>query len=123
MEAVRDLDARVVIAAASPWSNRPDSTEGAAVPPNVEICRLGFVELRQLYADSDVVVMPLHDVPFQAGVTTILEAMAMGKAVVCSRSRGQTDVIDDGITGVYVAPGDAAALRAAIEELLGDGER
>jgi len=123
MEAVRDLDARVVIAAASPWSTRPDSTEGAAVPPNVEICRLGFVDLRQLYADSDFVVMPLHDVEFQAGVTTILEAMAMGKAVVCSRSRGQTDIVVDGVNGAYVEPGDPRDLRRAIDELLAEPAR
>ena len=85
--------------------------------------QLGFVDLRQLYADARFVVMPLHDVEFQAGVTTILEAMAMGKAVVCSRTRGQTDVIIDGATGVYVPPGDAAALRAAIRGLLDDPDR
>jgi hypothetical protein len=36
--------------------------------------------------------VPLLDVPFQAGVTTILEAMAMEKTVICSRTLGQTDV-------------------------------
>jgi glycosyltransferase involved in cell wall biosynthesis len=123
MEAVRGLDARVVIAAASPWSTRPDSTHGAAVPPNVEVCRLGFVDLRQLYADSGFVVMPLHDVDFQAGVTTILEAMAMEKAVVCSRTRGQTDIVVDGLNGLYVEPADPAALRRAIDALLADPAR
>ena len=123
MDAVRGLDVRVVIAAASPWSTRPDSTQGAALPPNVEVCRLGFVDLRQLYADSSLVVMPLHDVEFQAGITTILEAMAMGKTVVCSRTRGQTDVIVDDVTGVYVEPGDRRALREAIDGLLADPAR
>jgi glycosyltransferase involved in cell wall biosynthesis len=123
MHAVRGLDARVVIAAASPWSTRPDSTAGADVPENVEICRLGFVDLRQLYADSDFVVMALHDTDFQAGVTTILEAMAMGKAVVCSRTRGQTDTVVDGENGVYVEPGDPSELRTALERLLNDPPR
>ena len=123
IDAARGLAARVVIAAASPWSKRPDPTAGTDPPDNVQVCRLGFVDLRQLYADSDLVVMPLHDVPFQAGVTTILEAMSMGKAVVCSRSRGQGDVIVDGSNGVYVAPGDATALRTAIDGLLLDADR
>jgi glycosyltransferase involved in cell wall biosynthesis len=123
MEAARGLDAGVVIAAASPWSTRADSTAGVEAPSNVEICRLGFVDLRQLYADSDVVVMPLLDVEFQAGVTTILEAMAMGKPVVCSRTRGQSDIIVDDVNGVYVEPGDARGLRRAIDELLADRER
>jgi glycosyltransferase involved in cell wall biosynthesis len=123
MEAVRGLDARVVIAAASPWSKRQDETAGVAPPPNVEVTRLGFADLRQLYADARFVVMPLYPTDFQAGVTTILEAMAMQRAVVCSRTAGQTDVIADGRTGVYVPPSNSTALRAAIDGLLADPER
>ncbi len=123
IEAVRGLDVRVVIAAASPWSRQADTTHGSELPANVEVCSLGFVDLRQLYADARFVVLPLQDVEFQAGVTTILEAMAMGKAVICSRTRGQTDVVVDGRTGLYVPPGDIAALRAAIKSLLEDRGR
>jgi glycosyltransferase involved in cell wall biosynthesis len=75
-----------------------------------------------LYADSRFMVMPLEDVKFQAGVTAILECMAMGKAVVCSRTPGQTDVVVEGENGRYVAPGDAMALRAEIERLLSQPE-
>ena len=117
---MQGLDVRVVIASGSPWSTRPDTARSEALPDNVEVCTLDFVDLRQLYADSLFVVMPLHDVEFQAGITTILEAMAMGKAVVCSRTRGQTDALVDGVTGIYVPPGDPLALRAAIERLLED---
>jgi glycosyltransferase involved in cell wall biosynthesis len=56
-------------------------------------------------------------------VTVILEAMAMGKAVICSRTRGQVDVIQEGVTGLYVPIGDAAALRAAILSLWNDPQR
>jgi glycosyltransferase involved in cell wall biosynthesis len=122
MDAVDGLDLDVVIAAASPWSKQADSTEGAALPANVTVCKLGFVDLRQLYADATAVVMPLEDVDFQAGVTTILEAMAMEKAVVCSRTQGQTDVITDRVDGVYVPPGDASALRARLVWLLADDD-
>jgi glycosyltransferase involved in cell wall biosynthesis len=44
--------------------------------------------------------------------------MAMSRAVICSRTPGQTDVIVEGETGMYVPPNDPAALRAAIEYLL-----
>jgi glycosyltransferase involved in cell wall biosynthesis len=118
LEAVEGLDVRVVIAAASPWSRRPDGTRGALLPDNVETCSLGFVDLRQLYADAQLVVMPLEDVEFQAGITTILEAMAMERAVICTQTRGQTDVVVDGANGLYVPPGDSGALRAAITKLL-----
>jgi hypothetical protein len=39
-------------------------------------------------ARSSVVVVPLFDVDFHAGITTILEAMAMGKAVIVTHSMG-----------------------------------
>lgn len=119
LKAVRGLHARVVIAAASPWSRRADSTRGQEIPPNVTVRRLTQAELRQVYADSHFVVIPLHSVDFQAGVTAILEAMAMGRAVICSRTPGQTDVVVEGETGLYVPPYDPTALRSAVEHLLG----
>lgn len=121
MEAVEGLDVEVVIAAASPWSRQADSTRSGSLPANVRVERLSLFDLRALYAGARFVVMPLVEVDFQAGITTILEAMSMGKAVVCSRTEGQTDALVDGVTGVYVPPGDPQALRRAIEGLLDDG--
>ena len=114
MEAVDGLDVKVVIAAASPWSKQSDSTSGRAVPANVEVRRLSLFELRELYAASRFVVMPLLDVEFQAGITTILEAMSMGRAVVCTRTAGQTDTLIEGETGVYVPPDDGQAMRQSL---------
>ena len=84
MKAVDGLDVDVVIAAASPWSKRLDSTEGETVPPNVTVQRFDLFELRELYAAAQFVVMPLENVEFQAGITTILEAMSMERAVLCT---------------------------------------
>lgn len=77
-------------------------------------------ELRDLYARSRFVVIPLLPSDTDNGVTCILQAMAMGKPVICSATRGQVDVIEDGVTGLYVPVGDAAALRAAILSLWND---
>lgn len=120
LAAVRGLDVRVVIAAASPWSTQADSTDGQELPENVEIRRLSLHELRELYASARFVVMPLEDVDFQAGITTILEAMSMGRAVICSRTRGQIDTVIEGQTGLYVPTHDPQALRSAIQHLLDD---
>lgn len=122
LKAVAGMDADVVIAAASPWSKRSDSTAGQEIPANVTVRRFTQYELRQLYADSAFLVMPLENVEFQAGVTAILEAMAMERAVICSRTPGQTDIIVEGESGRYVAPGDPAALRAAMAGLLASPE-
>lgn len=122
LEAVQGLDVRVIVAAASLWSSRRDPIWTRAVPPNVAVRRFSQAELRQVYGDSRFMVMPLRDVNYQAGVTAILEAMAMSRAVICSRTPGQTDVIVEGETGIYVAPGDPAALRVAIQHLLAHPE-
>ncbi len=144
VEAVRGLDVDVVMAAASNWSRRKNEARDLVLPSNVRVTSLNYAELRVLYAESLFVVVPLHDVEFQAGITVILEAMAMGKAVVVTRARGQTDVVRDaqglpslphyvhraagfgsietrdevGQTGIYVAPNDPTALRAAVQYLL-----
>jgi glycosyltransferase involved in cell wall biosynthesis len=118
MKAVRGLPVQAILAAASPWSKRQDTTAGMKLPENVLVWRFSQYELRELYAASQFVVMPLDPVDFQAGVTAILEAMAMGKAVICTRTPGQTDVIVDGENGLYVDPGDPDSLRAAIQWLL-----
>ncbi|MDQ4088773.1 MAG: glycosyltransferase family 4 protein [Actinomycetota bacterium] len=88
-------------------------------PANVTITyQLGARELRELYARSRFVVVPLHDVDSNCGVTTVTEAMSMGRAVIVTRIRGQSDVITHGEQGLYVPAGDAAALRAAIQHLM-----
>jgi glycosyltransferase involved in cell wall biosynthesis len=117
LRAVENLDVHVVIAAASPWSKRSEGVE-AAVPSNVTVRKFTQYDLRQLYADSAFMVMPLQNVKFQAGVTAILESLAMGKAVICSRAPGQTDVLVEGENGRYVPPEDPSALRSEICQLL-----
>jgi len=118
LRAVDGLDAHVVIAAASPWSKSQSGMAGQSIPDNVTVRKFTQYDLRQLYADSRFTVMPLEDVKFQAGVTAMLEAMAMAKTVVCSRVPGQTDVVVEGENGRYVPAGDASALRGEIMRLL-----
>ncbi len=151
VEAVRGLEVQLEIAAASYWSTHSGMKADASLPPNVHVSSHQYLSLRHLYASSRFVVVPLFDVPNQAGITSILEAMAMGKAVIVSGTRGQTDTIRDrrnngfgriereilpgfleapGVeealrrlpTGFYVKPGDAAELRRAISYLLAHPE-
>jgi glycosyltransferase involved in cell wall biosynthesis len=90
---------------------------GARADTNITEGRMSLTELRDLYARSRFVVVPLLHSDTDNGVTVILEAMAMGKPVICSRTRGQVDVIQEGVTGLYVPIGDAVALRTAILSL------
>jgi glycosyltransferase involved in cell wall biosynthesis len=89
----------------------------ADMPDNVTIGPASSVELRAAYARSHFVVVPLFPGFRDSGITSIAEAMAMGKAVICSRIYGQIDFVEDGKTGLFVPPGDPQALRAAIQYL------
>jgi len=51
------------------------------------------------------------------------EAMAHGRPVVASAVGGLLEAIEDGVNGVLVPALDVAALRSALEELLGDSAR
>jgi mannosyltransferase len=51
---------------------------------------------------------------------TLIEAMAVGAALVASRAGAAELVVEDGVTGVLVPPGDMDALAAALEPLLRD---
>src|SRR4029077_10673069 len=90
---------------------------GSELPDNVTVGARTYPELRALYARSRFVVVPLRPTDTDNGVTSILEAMAMGKAVICSRVRGQVDVIEEGKTGIFVQQGDPQALAQAIQYL------
>lgn len=122
IEAVRGLKVEVRLAAASPWSKHQNETENRSLPPNVSARRYEYGELRQLYADARFVVVPLYENDFQAGITTILEGMAMCKAIITSSTSGQRDTIREGENGLYTPPGDIAALRNAIERLIANPE-
>ena len=55
--------------------------------------------------------------------SVLLDAMAMGQAIVATRAGGIPEVVVDGRTGVLVPTRDADALAAAIVSLLGDPDR
>ena len=112
------LEARVYVAAGSVHSPAASSSNPGRWPDNVECGFADYQTLRDLYRRASVVVVPLVDSDFQAGVTTVLEAMAMGKPTVVTRTRGHAGVVHDGITGLCVAPNDPAEMREALEYLL-----
>ena len=117
VEATRDLPVRVQIAAGSPWIDKKlEPTRD--LPPNVTWGKLGRHALRDLYSRAALAVVPIKQNHYQTGIATILEMMAMGKCVIASRTHGQTDTIVDGVTGIYVPPGDPEALKQAIRRML-----
>lgn len=55
--------------------------------------------------------------------TVLLDAMLCGKPVAATAAGGIPEVVEDGVTGVLVPVGDAAALGAAIADLCRDEAR
>ena len=50
----------------------------------------------------------------------LMEAQSQGLAVVATRVSAVPELIEDGVNGLLVAPGDRAALAAALERLIRD---
>ncbi len=76
-------------------------------------------ELGAYYERAAVVCVPSRREGFGM---VCLEAMAHGRSVVASAIGGLLDLVEDDVSGLLVPPGDVAALRAALERLLGDAE-
>ncbi|MEO8613017.1 MAG: glycosyltransferase family 4 protein [Chloroflexota bacterium] len=122
--AVDGLPIKLLAAASGYWYARETNTSlPFKIPDNVEIAGyFSQFELRELYARCQFVVLPLFNVNYAAGVTATLEAMAMGRAVIVTRSEGILDYIIDGQTGVVVDNGDVGALHNAICHLISHPE-
>ncbi len=54
---------------------------------------------------------------------TLVEAMAAGCPPIATAAGGPLEIVEEGVSGVLVPPGDAAALADAIQELLADPAR
>jgi len=90
----------------------------SSLPDNVVCQSASLTELRAMYAHARFVVIPLLPTFRDSGITVVTEAMAMGKAIICSRIEGQIEFLEEGVTGIFVPPGDVQALREAIQYLL-----
>jgi len=116
IDAVRDLGYRTVIAAVF-----RHYFEGLHIPDHVTIVTVKHREFIDLMAGARIVVVPLRDGLLQSGgQQTYLNAMAMGKPVVVADDCGADEYIQNGTSGIVIAPGDAAALRDALQTLWND---
>ena len=130
LEAMRRLatrcpDARLVIAGRAAVD---PAGRHAALQRRIESLGLGAAvrlvgfrrDIPALLAAADVCVLPAEA---EACGRVLLEAMAMAKPVVATASGGTPEIVQDGVTGILVPPGDAGAVAAALENLLRDPGR
>lgn len=79
---------------------------------------LGFRnDITDLLLASDIYVLP----SYREGLPrSLIEAQAMTLPCVASDIRGCREILEDGVTGFLIKPGDRAALSAALRRLLGE---
>jgi glycosyltransferase involved in cell wall biosynthesis len=106
--------ARVVLVGDDPYGSDPGYTDRVQAAGEVE--RYGWVpDAAGLMAEIDVLVLPSRQEPFG---TVLAEAMAAGTPVVATDVGGLSEVVEDGVTGLLVDPGDPGALAEAVIRVL-----
>ena len=76
-------------------------------------------DMADLYAASDIVVLP----SFNEGLPYVIsEAMAASRPVVATSVGGVGEMVEDGVSGILVPPGDSEALADALKELAADAD-
>lgn len=77
-------------------------------------------EVAPLLSQTTALVLPTLREPFGLA---FLDAMACAVPCVATRVEAVPEIVEDGVTGLLVPPGDPAALAAALESLLADPAR
>jgi glycosyltransferase involved in cell wall biosynthesis len=94
-------------------------------PPNVELeTDIPLEAVRERLAQARIVALPVRDNSYSGATTTLLQAMAMGKPVVVSRTAAIADgyQLEDGVNARLVPPGDERAFEEALLETLTGAE-
>lgn len=114
IEAVSKIDIRVDILSSSPWC-RKKTAEGRQAGEHVRFLpRVSYTDLRELYRRARLVIVPLHDVDYAAGINGLLEAFCASKPAVVSASRGIVDYTEHLRNAYVVPPEDVEAMASAI---------
>ncbi len=107
-------DAELIVAGTRPGRR-------SALPAGVSwLGRLNRGELEHQYRSATVFVMPSL---FEAWGHVFVEAMGYALPCIGSECCAMPEIIDDGVTGVLVPPGEPEPLARALADLLGDPAR
>jgi len=108
-------DVRIVVVGDDPYEDE-DTAYAQAVRAAPDVDHVGRVaEAASILAHLDVLVLPSRQEPFG---TVVAEAMAAGVPVVATDVDGLPELVQDGVTGALVRPGDTAALAVAVLRVL-----
>lgn len=103
------------------WQGYVDRVREAACGVNLRFCgSYTHDQLATILAHHDVLVVPALCEETFSLVTR--EALTAGLPVVAARQGALLEVIQDGVNGLFFAPGDAADLRWCLQRLLSEPE-
>jgi glycosyltransferase involved in cell wall biosynthesis len=117
-DASKDLDVDVKICATSPNAKVSSRAFPKVLPDNMECRFYEWQDLVQLYRDADIVAIPLFENKYQAGLSTLFEALACRRPVIITRSSGIIEELIEAGAVTGVSPGDVTQMRHAIVTLL-----
>jgi phosphatidylinositol alpha 1,6-mannosyltransferase len=104
---------RLVIVGSGP----AEAAAKRALPTAQFLGQRGGDDLATIYASLDVFV---HSGPHDTFGHTLQEAASSGLPVVAPAAGGPLDLVQDGVTGFLVTPGEAGALAGAVARLAAD---
>jgi glycosyltransferase involved in cell wall biosynthesis len=82
-----------------------------------------ITRLKEIISKSLLVVLPLPYQLYSFGQMSLLQSMALGKAVIVSNVPGIADYVQDGQNAVLVRPYDVWELRDKIDQLVSQPEK
>lgn len=83
---------------------------------------VSFPEMMEAYSKSQIIAIPLNQANVLSGLTSLLDALAIGRPVIMTRSPYIDIDIEAAGVGIWVDPGDTAGWRSAISLLSSDFE-
>jgi glycosyltransferase involved in cell wall biosynthesis len=109
---------RAVIAGGGPVDEFRSMAENLGIADRVQLP--GWVDetgVRALAANADVLVLPSHA---EGLAMAVLEGLSFGLAVVATPVGAHSEVIEPGISGLFVPPGDVGALTETLARVIDD---
>ncbi len=118
IEATKDLGIALVLA------TKPSRVEHLQpLPSHVTVKSFSHEEMQLAYKKAKIVVIGLNlkaDNNDSMGTFAVAEALAMGKAVVVTKSKSLESYIEDGVSGRFVPIHDVGAMKDVITDVLGN---
>lgn len=115
INALEGTDIELIIVGSSPWSNF--NLEIAERPNVTLVSKIPYTELRELYWNARIVVIPLFENNYGAGLNAMLESLAMAKPLIITKTSGIHNYISHGETGLFVKPDNPQELKDQILSL------